>query len=91
MLLVGHGGYCSAVTRDGWRWIVDAHRGDGRRYIVSAMGLHRATTSVGQYPPVNRAESRLPPLYRRASAYRVVTRLINAAAAILRKALRRFN
>jgi hypothetical protein len=27
-------GYCSAVTRDGWRWIVDAHRGDGKRYIV---------------------------------------------------------
>jgi hypothetical protein len=27
-------GYCSAVTRDVWRWIVDAHRGDGRRYIV---------------------------------------------------------
>src|SRR5207248_5509032 len=26
-------GYCSAVTPDGWRWIVDAHRG-GRRYIV---------------------------------------------------------
>ena len=26
-------GYCSAVTRDGWRWIVDAHR-EGRRYIV---------------------------------------------------------
>jgi len=25
--------YCSAVTRDGWRWIVDAHR-EGRRYIV---------------------------------------------------------
>jgi hypothetical protein len=25
--------YCSAVTRDGWRWIVDAH-GSGRRYIV---------------------------------------------------------
>jgi hypothetical protein len=23
--------YCSAVTRDGWRWIVDAHRDDGRR------------------------------------------------------------
>jgi hypothetical protein len=22
-------GYCSAVTRDGWPWIVDAHRGDG--------------------------------------------------------------
>jgi len=27
--------YCSAVTRDGWRWIVDAHR-DGRRYIVES-------------------------------------------------------
>jgi len=26
-------GYCSAITRDGWRWIVDAHR-VGRRYIV---------------------------------------------------------
>jgi len=27
-------GYCSAVTRDGWRWIVDAHKNNGRRYIV---------------------------------------------------------
>jgi len=26
-------GYCSAVTPNGWRWIVDAHR-EGRRYIV---------------------------------------------------------
>ena len=26
-------GYCRAVTKDGWRWIVDAHR-EGRRYIV---------------------------------------------------------
>ena len=26
--------YCSAVTRDGWRWIVDAHKSDGRHYIV---------------------------------------------------------
>ena len=26
-------GYCSVVTRDGWRWIVGAHR-EGRRYIV---------------------------------------------------------
>ena len=25
--------YRSAVTRDGWRWIVDAHR-EGRRYLV---------------------------------------------------------
>jgi hypothetical protein len=29
-------GYCSAVTRDGWRWIVDAYREDGRRYIVES-------------------------------------------------------
>jgi hypothetical protein len=29
-------GYCSAVTRDGWRWTVDAYRGDGRRYIVES-------------------------------------------------------
>jgi hypothetical protein len=27
-------GYCSAVTKDGWRWVVDAH-GYGRRYIAS--------------------------------------------------------
>jgi hypothetical protein len=27
-------GYCSAVTRDGSRWIVDPHRGDDKRYIV---------------------------------------------------------
>jgi hypothetical protein len=26
--------YCSAVTKDGRQWIVDAHCGDGRRYIV---------------------------------------------------------
>ena len=29
-------GYCSAVTRDGWRWTVDAHKDDGRRYIVES-------------------------------------------------------
>jgi hypothetical protein len=27
-------GYCSAVTPYGWRWIVDAHKGDGKRYVV---------------------------------------------------------
>jgi hypothetical protein len=26
--------YCSAVTRDGWRWVVDIHKGDGKRHIV---------------------------------------------------------
>ena len=29
-------GYCSAVTSNGWRWVVDAYCGDGRRYIVEA-------------------------------------------------------
>jgi hypothetical protein len=29
-------GYCSAVTRNGWRWVVDADCGDGRRYIVES-------------------------------------------------------
>ena len=28
-------GYCSAVTCDGWPWIVHAHR-EGRRYIVNS-------------------------------------------------------
>jgi len=28
-------GYCSAVTRDGWRWIVDAHK-NGQRQIVQS-------------------------------------------------------
>jgi hypothetical protein len=27
-------GYCRAVTPDGWRWIVDAHKNDGKRNIV---------------------------------------------------------
>ena len=31
-------GYCSAVTRDGWRWIVDARR-NGRRYVVESEEL----------------------------------------------------
>jgi hypothetical protein len=29
-------GYCSAVTPHGWRWIVDASRSDGRRFIVES-------------------------------------------------------
>ena len=29
-------GYCSAVTRGGWRWILDAHKNDGKRYIVQS-------------------------------------------------------
>jgi hypothetical protein len=27
-------GYCSAITPYGWRWIVDAHKNDDKRYIV---------------------------------------------------------
>lgn len=29
-------GYCRAATRYGWRYIVDAHCGDGRRFIVES-------------------------------------------------------
>ena len=30
-------GWSSAATKDGWRWwIVDAHKGDGKRYIVQS-------------------------------------------------------
>jgi hypothetical protein len=46
-------GYCSAVTRDGWRWIVDAHRGDGRRYIVQSDELLTAflelESNIGEF------------------------------------------
>ena len=40
-------GYCSAVTRDGWRWIVDAHR-EGRRYIVHSDELLSAFLELEQ-------------------------------------------
>jgi hypothetical protein len=29
-------GYCSAVTREGWRFIVDAYCCDGHRFIVES-------------------------------------------------------
>jgi len=35
-------GYCHAVTRDGWRFIVDAYCGDGRRFIVESDELLNA-------------------------------------------------
>jgi len=28
--------YCRTATRYGWRYIVDAHWGDGRRFIVES-------------------------------------------------------
>jgi hypothetical protein len=34
-------GYCSAVTRDGWRWIVDAHK-NGQRHVVHSDALLNA-------------------------------------------------
>ena len=40
-------GYCRAVTRDGWRWIVDAHR-EGRRYIVHSDELLSAFLELEQ-------------------------------------------
>jgi hypothetical protein len=42
-------GYCSAVTRDGWRWIVDAHR-EGRRYIVRSDELLSARQVLAPAP-----------------------------------------
>jgi hypothetical protein len=29
-------GYCSSATCNVWRWVVDAYRGDGQRYIVES-------------------------------------------------------
>ena len=29
-------GYCTVTTASGWHYIVDAHRGDGQRFVVSA-------------------------------------------------------
>jgi len=39
--------YCCAVTADGWRWIVDAHR-EGRRYIVRSDELLSAVLELEQ-------------------------------------------
>jgi hypothetical protein len=36
-------GYCSSVTRHGWRWTVDAYRGDRRRYIIQSDDDNTAT------------------------------------------------
>ena len=35
-------------TGDGWRWIVDAHRDDGRRYIVHFDELLSAFLALGK-------------------------------------------
>ena len=40
-------GYCSAVTKDGWRWVVDAHKGDGKRYAVQSDELLSAFLELG--------------------------------------------
>jgi hypothetical protein len=40
-------GYCSVVTKDYWRWIVDAHKGDGERYIIHSDELLSAATNAG--------------------------------------------
>jgi hypothetical protein len=44
-------GYCSAVTQDGWRWIVDAHR-EGRHYIVHSDELVDGFLGAGTDPTV---------------------------------------
>jgi hypothetical protein len=40
-------GYCSTVTADGWRWVVDARYGE-RRYIVEADELLTAFLELEQ-------------------------------------------
>jgi hypothetical protein len=35
-------GYCNALTPHGWRWIVNAHHNDGKRFIVEPDELLRA-------------------------------------------------
>jgi hypothetical protein len=44
---VGRRVYCSAVTSHGWRWVVDAYCGDGRRYIVESDELLSAFLELG--------------------------------------------
>jgi hypothetical protein len=44
-------GYCGAVARDGWRWTVDADRGDGRRYIVRSDELLTAFLELEKILP----------------------------------------
>jgi hypothetical protein len=43
-------GYCSAVTRDGWRWVVDAHKNDGKRNIVESDELLSAFLELEPTP-----------------------------------------
>ena len=42
-------GYCSAVTPYGWRWIVDAHKDNGKRYIVHSDELLRICPKNSRY------------------------------------------
>jgi hypothetical protein len=39
-------GYCRAITPQGWRYIVDAHYGDGRRFIVESDELLTAVLEL---------------------------------------------
>ena len=38
----GRGAIAALSRKHGWRWAVDAHRGDGRRYIVESDELFSA-------------------------------------------------
>lgn len=35
------------MTKDGWRWIVDAHKGDGKGYIVRSDELLERVSGIG--------------------------------------------
>jgi hypothetical protein len=36
VLLADHGVIAALFTPYGWRWVVDAHKDDGKRYIVQS-------------------------------------------------------
>ena len=48
MVLANHGIIAAPSHGDGWRWIVDAHRDDGRRYIVHFDELLSAFLELGK-------------------------------------------
>jgi hypothetical protein len=43
-------GYRSTVTQQGWRWIVDAHKNDGERYIVDTAGRKKKPMTCSLVP-----------------------------------------
>jgi hypothetical protein len=57
-----------AVTRHGWRWFVEAHSGDGRRYIVQSDELLTAflelESNIGEFSASKNTQNDLQTLPR---------------------------